>query len=1019
MDGESHKGQAEHSGGEYASGTVKQAPSSSASLPFADTTNRTSVFFQPPSTTSSWNGEGQTVGLGRPLGQDAGERRDVTVKPPRRHAPFPPSAASPPVAPEVEPVTFPSTSITSASLSQSSGTTKHPSRPTHHTTASLSAIPSSFPSAHPSIPSPIYPVRSQRLSTLTSSTSLSRSLSQRSNLADPETVPLSPTISGGLVRRLSLSSLSGSDGEGDIDEMAEEEAKRMRRIERPLARRSESLPSFPPPEVIEAREREERERNEQEGQEKRRRELECLPPNPKLWLPSHLALYISYSLLLPPQLSSDITTFIRTSRLSGRTFLRLRDAEFAELGVNVRWRSALSKARDELLAAVAAGGGVNVPLWGFEGGQPSAEQPPEEEEGGRRKSVSLEVEGSADEDERGKEEWKRSWRAMGRNTPGRVRGLREAFETGHSAREGRGSPSTVDEVSEPGSSPQKGGESKMANGERRRWKDEVKGWRMSWALQQQQDGEGGGGGRHGRTESMEGALSAASVDSAGGRYDTATSSSRRKSGAMLFSGSEGDDEQEEQLPPSSPPPDAAEEEDLFRPSRRSTVSSITTSTASMIHPRHPSLSNSDRGLPFPFSTPEDTPPSSSFLRRPTTISTSSISGDRDTPPVPLLELDLASPPLSPSPSTSSFPSSSLAFPPPTASGEGYQASISSHAPSARPYAPVRRPSYDLRESRDGTLTRAEGRKGSGAVKFTSFSGERKREDNEGDEDEDEGRGEPTVRPPRGGSGSGSGSMGEWGLLLASPVSEKPPGGGLAELFGLDVPKTRKGEDEGGRRGEGLATLFVPGEGAAEGRGGRKGSLVLVKKSQLAALHRRIDEVESLVASASSGGQGRAGASPPSYAGDRTYEATYRGLPEELKSAGVKEVELGEEGHRVESLAARARQLTSSSVASSSTPSSSPAYSPRSSVLRSSTSSHGHAQDTSLSSISSVPSSASKPRRRHRRREPSTDSESEGVGDRMHWPEGWRQLSGYVVAASIGIGIVAGEVVLTQLFGRRR
>lgn len=43
-----------------------------------------------------------------------------------------------------------------------------------------------------------------------------------------------------------------------------------------------------------------------------------------------------------------MTDFIRSSRLSGRTFLRLRDEEMAEIGINIRWRGALSAARDKL-----------------------------------------------------------------------------------------------------------------------------------------------------------------------------------------------------------------------------------------------------------------------------------------------------------------------------------------------------------------------------------------------------------------------------------------------------------------------------------------------------------------------------------------------------------------------------------------------------------------------------------------------------------------------------------------------
>lgn len=329
-------------------------------------------------------------------------RRDITVKAPQGQAPAPPA--------------FPS--VETASISHSTFIPSHSSRRGHRhskSTSSVSATAAASP--HARILDPVY-VRSQRISL---SPAMSRSTSLRSDLADEERT-FSPTISGGLTRRLSVSSFSS----GDEDDAGNEEESKA--VERPLARRSESLPCFPPAEVLALREREDRDKLQEE---RKRRDLESLPPSVKMWLPSHLALYLSQTLSLPPQVSNDITAFIRTSRLSGRTFLRLRDTEFEELGVSVPWRVALGKARDELLEAVRLGGETRIELWGFGGGGEEDDATTQQRPGlGGRRPSQVDVEGSADEDEVGKEEWKRSWRAMGRNTPGRVRGLREAFEPG-------------------------------------------------------------------------------------------------------------------------------------------------------------------------------------------------------------------------------------------------------------------------------------------------------------------------------------------------------------------------------------------------------------------------------------------------------------------------------------------------------------------------------------------------------------------------------------------------------------
>lgn len=144
-------------------------------------------------------------------------------------------------------------------------------------------------------------------------------------------------------------------------------------------------------------------------------------------------------------LAHDISRFITSSALTGRAFLRLRDDELVNLGVNVRWRKALAQARDRLRREALGG----VLLWGFEGGQPrEPEVAKEQEEPKRRTALGFTAE-SEDEDERLKDEWKKSWRLLGTaNTPGsksKVRQYARAFERENSAGDdSRGSASPKD-----------------------------------------------------------------------------------------------------------------------------------------------------------------------------------------------------------------------------------------------------------------------------------------------------------------------------------------------------------------------------------------------------------------------------------------------------------------------------------------------------------------------------------------------------------------------------------------------
>lgn len=138
--------------------------------------------------------------------------------------------------------------------------------------------------------------------------------------------------------------------------------------------------------------------------------------NPKSWLPSHLSLYISHTLSLHPLIEADITSFIRASHLSGRTFLRLQDHDMEEMGINSRWRPLLSDAREKLRREVLGG-----KIWGFEG-------PRYGDEHSEKGATSIKEEDEKLEEER-KEDWKMSWRKIeGKKSRGRVRGMAQAIE---------------------------------------------------------------------------------------------------------------------------------------------------------------------------------------------------------------------------------------------------------------------------------------------------------------------------------------------------------------------------------------------------------------------------------------------------------------------------------------------------------------------------------------------------------------------------------------------------------------
>ncbi|GAA5881482.1 hypothetical protein JCM16303_005672 [Sporobolomyces ruberrimus] len=654
---------------------------------------------------------------------------------------------------------------------------------------------------HPPISPSNYTVRSQPIG-----------LARTSSLSE-----IAPTISGGITRRLSVSSFSSED---DGDES--EEVQKPEPVNRPLFKhRSESLPSFPP-------------RDLNDGACHRRKsaedeELAKLPSNPKLWLPSHLALYLSNALSLHPALAEDITVFIRNSRLSGRTFLRLKPADLEELGVNVRWRGALLEAGDKLRRE-SLGGRI---FWGYEGGRQSDEEGDARRSGGElkcssssagssyptaftlpishRRRPSLEVEGSASEDESSKEEWKRSWRRLNRGT-NRVKGLAKTFET-------------VIETSErsinvsPAGSPVKNRTESCKRSSR------------TWTLE-----DAGMAGRS-RSDSLESDLSAASVDSFSGRYTS--------------------------IPVQSSP-------------------SIDERASS------PELVPS-------FSSPEI---ESSFTR--------------------------------------AFPVTPVKKDPLTEHRVSFAAE------------------YDWRlfpnspEFRRRTKSAASG----------GLTGD--------DEEDTNAEEERTLKPIRTASTATSG--GSSGSFALSPASTEKRAG-LADLFGLEMPKSRKASKTVDLEDE-MVEMLVPGM-EESGKGGRKGSMVLIKKSQFAALQHRMEEVEAQVALA-------------------------------LESNGFqspRKIQLDSKENEVDQLEGRLIGLE---------------------------------HQTRLLASISPDRSPLKDRNYHsplcptRSRSTTTDDDALSQDPKAWWsdevsPLGWRALGGYVVAASIGIGIVAGEVVAAKLLGvsRRR
>ncbi|KAJ8692175.1 hypothetical protein PTI98_009512 [Pleurotus ostreatus] len=93
-----------------------------------------------------------------------------------------------------------------------------------------------------------------------------------------------------------------------------------------------------------------------------------LPANPKLWTPSQLATYLATalrvrsgeSLQLPAPVARDIAAFVKTSKITGKEFLRFNEQDLNDYGINKLWSTALFAASRTLRQNVLKGR-----IWGF------------------------------------------------------------------------------------------------------------------------------------------------------------------------------------------------------------------------------------------------------------------------------------------------------------------------------------------------------------------------------------------------------------------------------------------------------------------------------------------------------------------------------------------------------------------------------------------------------------------------------------------------------------------------------
>ncbi|KAK0193291.1 hypothetical protein F5146DRAFT_1029970 [Armillaria mellea] len=158
----------------------------------------------------------------------------------------------------------------------------------------------------------------------------------------------SRSISSDLPRPLPIPPPSPSQSTGDVFSDSTSEGSPVRR-----PKRSETLPT--PPGVG----------------PRRLPALDDLPTNPKSWTPSQLSLYLSTTLKvrsgetlqLPAPVAQDIAAFVRESKITGRSFLRMKEEDLEQFQINKLWRSALLSASRSLRQNVLKGR-----IWGFGNG---------------------------------------------------------------------------------------------------------------------------------------------------------------------------------------------------------------------------------------------------------------------------------------------------------------------------------------------------------------------------------------------------------------------------------------------------------------------------------------------------------------------------------------------------------------------------------------------------------------------------------------------------------------------------
>ncbi|KAJ1018879.1 hypothetical protein NDA16_004682 [Ustilago loliicola] len=122
-----------------------------------------------------------------------------------------------------------------------------------------------------------------------------------------------------------------------------------------------------------------------------------LPHNPKIWLPSQVALYLTHVLgLVPRPVVEDVTAYVRTSRMGGRAFLRLSEKDLECQGLNLKWRKlmieAVRKLRRDALRGRIWGNATGSMRW------PKSAQDLEREEADEEDDMFEDEEATYDQD---------------------------------------------------------------------------------------------------------------------------------------------------------------------------------------------------------------------------------------------------------------------------------------------------------------------------------------------------------------------------------------------------------------------------------------------------------------------------------------------------------------------------------------------------------------------------------------------------------------------------------------------